>query len=72
MFDRDVIQLVFPFLQERRPGLVENRGRRGGAMERVADPTPAEIRQRAAIIRAGWTDEERRLRMGFAEAIARK
>lgn len=72
MFDATVIQLVFPFLQERRPGLVNNRGKRGGAMARVVDPTPTEIRQRAAIIRAGWTDEERRLRMGFAEAIARR
>jgi hypothetical protein len=72
MFDDSVIQLVFTFLEERKPGLVGNRGRRGGAMVRVLDPTPKEIRQRAAIIRAGWTDEERRLRMGFAEAIARK
>lgn len=72
MFDVSVLQLVFPFLEERRPGLVANRGRRGGTMTRVVDPTPAEIRQRAAIIRAGWTDEERRLRMGFAEAVARK
>lgn len=72
MFDVSVLQLVFPFLQERRPGLVNNRGKRGGSMARAVDPTPTEIRQRAAIIRAGWTDEERRLRMGFAEAIARK
>jgi hypothetical protein len=72
MFDASVIQLVFPFLEERRPGLVGNRGRRGGAMVRIVDPTPTEIRQRAAIIRAGWTDDERRLRMGFAEAVARR
>jgi hypothetical protein len=72
MFDQSVIQLVFTFLEERRPGLVTNRGRRGGAMVRIVDPTPEEIRQRAAIIRAGWTDEERRLRMGFAEAVARQ
>lgn len=72
MFDETVLQLVFPFLEERRPGLVNNRGKRGGSMARAADPTEDEIRQRAAIIRAGWSDEERRLRMGFAEAIARQ
>ena len=72
MFDATVIQLVFPFLQERTSGLVENRGKRGGVMVKVRPPSPEQIRQRAAIIRAGWTDEERRLRMGFAEAVARR
>lgn len=35
--------------------------------ERLADPTPEEIAERAAQIRAGWSELEHRRRAGLAE-----
>lgn len=53
-------------------GLASNRGRNGGAYERAGDPSILTILARAALIRRGWSEEERIARRRFAETFARR
>lgn len=46
-----------------------NRTEQAGYRNRQADPSPEEIAEEAAVIRAGWSDEERNRRAGRVEGV---
>lgn len=58
-------------LRDVRVGQGRQRLSRAGVGEE-SDPDPAEIRRRAAIVRAGWTEEERESRWcpGFSGPVS--
>jgi hypothetical protein len=75
-------QLLLAFMLDDRPparprprrwilGLERNRGRNGGRYQPAPDPPLLVILARAAIIRRGWTEDERRQRARFAESFRR-
>jgi len=50
-----------------KDGRSDRAGQRGGLHEKQADPNLIQVLAAAAIIRMGWSDEERRTRWQLAE-----
>ena len=48
-------------------GLAANRGKRGGWTVEVPTPTPKEIAEGCARVRASWSDPLLRLELGLSE-----